>query len=150
MVNSMSFQFERSSFFAPWYTFGVQWLQPLVQAGVLALVASAALRLRADSSIRGDLVRLGALAAALLLGVQLSANYWVWSYLPWVFPLLAVALFAPSSAWVPALAIGTGSPTSAGQAPGPPAASSAGATATRPRPRLRGRRRSPSGAAAGR
>jgi hypothetical protein len=150
MVNSMSFQFERSSFFAPWYTFGVQWLQPLVQAGVLALVASAALRLRADSSIRGDLVRLGALGAALLLGVQLSANYWTWSYLPWVFPLLAVALFAPSSAPVPALAIGTGSPTSAGQAPGPPAASLAGATATRPRPRLRGRRRSPSGAAAGR
>jgi hypothetical protein len=93
MVHAIAFQFQRGSFFAPWYTFGVQWLQPLVQAGVLAIVVAAILRVRADRSIRLDIVRLSALAAALLLGVQLAANYWTWSYLPWVFPFLATALF---------------------------------------------------------
>jgi hypothetical protein len=93
MANAISFQFQRGSFFAPWYTFGVQWLQPLVQAGVLAILVASVLCLRADPSIRRDPVRLGALAAALLLAVQLAANYWTWSYLPWVFPFLAIALF---------------------------------------------------------
>ncbi len=93
MVHAIAFQFQRGSFFAPWYTFGVQWLQPLVQAGVLAIVVASILRLRADPSIRRDPVRLSALAAALLLGVQFAANYWTWSYLAWVFPFLATALF---------------------------------------------------------
>jgi hypothetical protein len=93
MVHAISFQFQRGSFFAPWYTFHVQWLQPLVQAGVLAILVASILRLRADRSARSDLVRLSALGGSLLLGVQLAANYWTWSYLPWVFPFLAVALF---------------------------------------------------------
>jgi Glycosyltransferase family 87 len=94
MVKAMSFQFQRGSFFAPWYTFGLRWLQPLVQAGVLACLLAAVLRIRADPSVGGDPVRLCALASGLLLGVQLAANYWTWWYLPWVFPFLAVALFA--------------------------------------------------------
>jgi hypothetical protein len=93
MVRAISFQFQRGSFYAPWYTFGVQWLQPLVQAGVLAMLAASILCLRADRSAQRDPIRLSALAAALLLGVQLAANYWTWSYLPWVFPFLATALF---------------------------------------------------------
>ncbi len=93
MVHAIAFQFQRGSFYAPWYTFHVQWLQPLAQAGVLAIVVASILRLRADRSIRRDPVRLSALAAALLLAVQLAANYWTWSYLPWVFPFLLAALF---------------------------------------------------------
>jgi hypothetical protein len=93
MVRAMTFQFQRGSFYAPWYTFNVQWLQPFAQAAVLGILAASVLRLRADRSARTDLVRLSALAGALLLGVQLAANYWTWSYLPWVFPFLAVALF---------------------------------------------------------
>jgi hypothetical protein len=92
MVHAMAFQFQRGSFYAPWYTFGVQWLQPLAQAAVLAVVVAAVLHLRADPSARTDPVRLSALAAGLLLGVQLAANYWTWSYLAWVFPFLAVGL----------------------------------------------------------
>ena len=95
MVHAISFQFQRGSFFAPWYTFHLLWLQPLAQALVLAIVVASVLCLRADRSARTDLVRLSALAAALLLGVQIAANYWTWSYLPWVFPFLAVALFMP-------------------------------------------------------
>jgi hypothetical protein len=93
MLSALAFQFQRGSFFAPWYTFGLQWLQPLVQAGVLAVLLACILRVRSDPSARMDPVRMGALAGALLLGVQLAANYWTWSYLPWVFPFLAVALF---------------------------------------------------------
>jgi hypothetical protein len=97
MAHALAFQFQRGSFFAPWYTLHVQWLQPLVQAGVLAIVVASALCLRADRSLRGDPVRMSALAAALLLAVQLAANYWTWSYLAWVFPLLATALFMARS-----------------------------------------------------
>lgn len=92
MVHAMAFQFQRGSFYAPWYTFHLQWLQPFAQAAVLAVLVAAVLRLRADPSTRTDPVRLSALAAALLLGVQLAANYWTWSYSPWVFPFLAVGL----------------------------------------------------------
>jgi hypothetical protein len=92
-AHALSFQFQRGSFYAPWYTFGVQWLQPAVQAAVLAILAAAVLRLRAEETLRTDLVRLSAIGAALLLGVQLAANYWTWSYLPWLFPFIAAALF---------------------------------------------------------
>jgi hypothetical protein len=97
MLSSLSFQFQRGSFFAPWYTFQLQWLQPLVQAGVLAVLLACVLRLGAEPSARRDPVRLSAIAGALLLGVQLAANYWTWSYLPWVFPFLVVALFMADS-----------------------------------------------------
>jgi hypothetical protein len=101
MVHAMAFQFQRGSFYAPWYTFHLQWLQPLAQAAVLAVVVAAVLHLRADRSARTDPVRLSALAAALLLGVQLAANYWTWSYLPWVFPFLAVGLLLAQRAAAP-------------------------------------------------
>jgi hypothetical protein len=128
MVKALSFQFQRGSFFAPWYTFHVQWLQPLAQAAVLTLLLLAVMRMRSDESMREDLVRLSALAGALLLGVQLAANYWTWSYLPWVFPFVAVALLTPD-----------------GQATEPPTASrTCGRTAAAPREApLRAERREP-------
>jgi hypothetical protein len=109
MLSALSFQFQRGSFFAPWYTFGLQWLQPLVQAGVLAVLLACILRIRSDPSARTDTIRVAALAGALLLGVQLAANYWTWSYLPWVLPFLAVALFmADDRAPAPAFAATAG------------------------------------------
>jgi len=94
MARAMAFQFQRGSFFAPWYTFGLQWLQPLAQAAVLVLALVIVGHLRAHPSARQELARVSALAGALLLGVQLSANYWTWSYLPWLLPFVYVALFA--------------------------------------------------------
>ena len=38
--------------------------------------------------------RVSALAAAVLLGIQIGGNYWTYTYLPWVFPLIAFALLA--------------------------------------------------------
>jgi len=133
MVSAMAFQFQRGSFFAPWYTFDVGWLQPLAQAAVLALLLTFVLLLRADRAARQDIVRLSAIAAALLLGMQLAANYWTWSYLPWVLPFLLLALLLADS------------PTSS--ALSTPATRARRSPAMRPaRPGLRGRPRSPSAA----
>jgi hypothetical protein len=44
-----------------------------------------------------DPLRLAALTAALLLGVQLVLTHWFYLYLPWVLPFVALALFLPRS-----------------------------------------------------
>ncbi|HEV7493800.1 hypothetical protein [Baekduia sp.] len=43
---------------------------------------------------RRDIVGLAAVAAAVVIGLQLGLNYWFYLYLVWFFPFLAVALFA--------------------------------------------------------
>ncbi|MDQ6914866.1 MAG: hypothetical protein M3155_03545, partial [Actinomycetota bacterium] len=47
---------------------------------------------RRDRRLAGDPVRLAALSAAILIGVQLSASYVTFAYLAWIFPPVAVAL----------------------------------------------------------
>jgi hypothetical protein len=46
------------------------------------------------------------LSGALLLGAQLTANYWTWAYLPWAFPCIAVALLLPGAHFKPAEPLG--------------------------------------------
>jgi hypothetical protein len=43
---------------------------------------------------RRDIVGLAAVAAAVVIGLQLGLNYWFYLYLVWFFPFLAAALFA--------------------------------------------------------
>jgi hypothetical protein len=43
---------------------------------------------------RRDIVGLAAVAAAVVIALQLGLNYWFYLYLVWFFPFLAVALFA--------------------------------------------------------
>jgi hypothetical protein len=43
---------------------------------------------------RRDIVGLAAVAAAVVIGLQLGLNYWFYLYLVWFFPFLAVALLA--------------------------------------------------------
>jgi hypothetical protein len=124
MVKAMAFQFQRGSFFAPWYTFDLQWLQPFAQAGALALVVVAVMRMRAERSLRGDVVRLSALAAALLLSLQLAADYWTWSYLPWVFPLLFAALLLDGDERTQTTVNSRGRPVSTSQPSSPTTTSS--------------------------
>jgi hypothetical protein len=92
MVDALSFQFQRASFHAPWRPFGLSWLQIILQAALLALLALATVRAWRNRSLRTDLPRLAGLSGALLLGAQLTANYWTWAYLPWAFPCIAAAL----------------------------------------------------------
>ena len=54
-----------------------------------------------DRALAADPRRMAALGAAVLLGVQLAANYWSATYLAWVFPLVAVALLSGSRAASP-------------------------------------------------
>lgn len=92
MLDAIAFQFQRGSFDAPWYTFSVQWLQPAVQAALLVCVVWLVARARREPGLVRDPARFAGACGALLLGLQLSGNYWTWSYLPWAFPFVAVAL----------------------------------------------------------
>ena len=42
---------------------------------------------------RRGLVQVAALGGAILIALQLGAGYWLYSYIVWFFPLVAVALF---------------------------------------------------------
>jgi hypothetical protein len=92
MLRDISFPFHRGSLYAPWYALSVPWLQPVAQAGVLALLLWVVLRLRRSPSVWRQPARLAGVCGALLIGVQLSANQWTYTYLPWVFPFIALAL----------------------------------------------------------
>jgi hypothetical protein len=106
MLHAIAYQAERRTLHSPWTLLGIEWLQPLGQAAVLALIAAATVRVRRDAALAADPARLAALSAAVLLGVQLTANYWSYLYLAWVVPGIVVALLAdapePARMQVPA------------------------------------------------
>jgi hypothetical protein len=101
MMDAVSFQFERGSLLSPWTLADAYLAQAVVQAAVVAMVVIGVLGVRRDPSLARDPRRVAALAAAVLLGIQLAANYWSYTYLVWVFPLVALALLrepgAPAS-----------------------------------------------------
>jgi len=65
-------------------------------------VAAATVRVRRDAALAADPLRLAALAAAVLLGLQLTGNYWTYLYLAWVVPCIVVGLLADAPRPVPA------------------------------------------------
>jgi hypothetical protein len=71
---------------------GVARAQLVAQAALLALVVLFAVRARGDRAMATDPRRLAATAATILLGLQLTANYWTYAYLPWAFVCVALAL----------------------------------------------------------
>ncbi len=97
MVRAVAFQFSRESPQSLWAVLGVGSLQPLAQAGALALVAAITWRLYREPRLAEQRERIGAAAAAVMIAVQLVANYWTFLYLAWVLPLLALTLFAQPS-----------------------------------------------------
>jgi hypothetical protein len=92
MLDAVSFQAERGSLLSLWTLTGAKALQVVLQAALVTLVVLGAYRVRSDRALADDPRRIFALAAAILLGVQIVANYWTYAYLPWVFPLIALAL----------------------------------------------------------
>jgi hypothetical protein len=56
-----------------------------------AVVAAVAIRRGPDPGVR----RLAALSGAIIALLQLSANYWNFTYLAWLLPFILVALFPP-------------------------------------------------------
>jgi hypothetical protein len=98
MLSAMSFQFTRASQHSLWAVVGSVPLQQLVQAATLALVLGSAVRLRRDRTLAEDRSRIAAIAAAALLGLQISASYWSYMYLVWAFPLIALSLLGETPA----------------------------------------------------
>jgi len=105
MLHAIGYQLDRRSLESPWLLLGVEWLQPLAQAGVLALIAAATVRARRDPAFAADPARLAALAGAVLLGVQLCGNYWTYLYLAWALPCVVLSLLAEAPEAVPARAV---------------------------------------------
>ncbi len=98
MVGAMSFQMTRTAPDTLWAFVGSVPLQQLAEALTLALIAGAAVRLRRDQAFAADRRRFAALCAAVLLGIQISGNYWTFMYLTWVFPFIALSLLAGPNA----------------------------------------------------
>ena len=72
-------------------------------------------RLRAREA---RIVELAALGAAVLILLQLSINYWLYSYIVWFFPLVILAVFACHPPARP-LGVDQGGAVSEGLAPEP-------------------------------
>jgi hypothetical protein len=101
MVSAMSFQFTRGSQRSLWTLIGSMPVQQLAQAATIALVVAAVVRIRQDRALAEDRARIAALVGAVLLGLQISANYWNYAYLVWAFPFLALSLLADDRSTVP-------------------------------------------------
>ena len=96
MIHAVAFQFSRGSQQSIWSAAGLQAWQPIGQAGVLALLAAGAVRLRQEPALAEDRQRMAALAAAVLIGLQLVANYWAFLYVVWFVPLVALSVLSPA------------------------------------------------------
>ncbi len=88
--DSVAYQSNRVTPFSIWGLWGglgvVQHLLEGAAVGLGILVAFVPKR-------RGTL-EVAALAAAVLIALQVTANYWLYPYIVWFFPLVAVAIFA--------------------------------------------------------
>ncbi len=88
--DSVAYQSSRTTPFSIWGLWG--WLgavQHLLQGAAVGLGM-----LVAFVPVRRGLVEVAALGAAVLIALQLTVNYWLYPYIVWFFPLVAVAIFA--------------------------------------------------------
>jgi hypothetical protein len=90
--DTVSYQLHRPAPFSIWGLWGGLSLeQHLVEGAAAALAIAVAFVPR-----RRGLVEIAALGAAVLIALQLSVTYWLYSYIVWFFPLVIVALFGAS------------------------------------------------------
>src|SRR5207248_10227585 len=101
MLTAISFQLTRGSQRSLLTLIGSVPVQQLAEAATVALIVGAVVRIRRDRVLADDRARIAALAAAVLLGLQIAANYGIYAYLVWVFPFLALSLLADDSAGAP-------------------------------------------------
>ena len=93
--DSIAYQSGRVTPFSVWGLWGgLGFEQHLVEGAAVGLAVAVAFVPR-----RRGVVEVAALAAAVLIAIQLTANYWLYSYIVWFFPAVIVAIFAshPSS-----------------------------------------------------
>ena len=88
--DSVSYQSSRVTPFSVWGLWGGLGLaQHLVEGAAVALAFALTFIPR-----QRTLVQVASLGAAVLIALQLGANYWLYSYIVWFFPLVIVALLA--------------------------------------------------------
>jgi hypothetical protein len=116
MVHAVAYQFTRGSIQSVWGAVHDATLQPLAQGAVLGFIAAAMVKLRQEPHLARDRARMAALSAAILIGLQLAAEYWAFLYLVWVVPLAGVSLLADSRV---AAAEPDAAPAALGRAPDP-------------------------------
>jgi hypothetical protein len=85
---TIAYQAGRNSPFSIWGQ--VAWLEP-ARIAILAAVATLA-TLFSFRPREKKLFQVAALAAALLMGVQLTMHHWFYLYIVWFYPLLLVAM----------------------------------------------------------
>jgi hypothetical protein len=86
--DTIAYQAGRNTPFSVWGLWGgVGFEQHLVEGAAVAL----ALALFFVPRRRGP-VEVAALAAAVVIALQIAANYWLYSYVVWFFPLVAIAV----------------------------------------------------------
>jgi hypothetical protein len=87
--DTIAYQAGRTSPFSVWGLWGGLGVeQHLVQGATVALGVAVMFVPR-----RRGVIEVAALGGALLIALQLGAGYWLYSYIVWFFPLVAVALF---------------------------------------------------------
>jgi hypothetical protein len=93
--DSIQYQANRITPFSVWGLWGgLSFEQHLVEGAAIGLAILVAFVPR-----RRGLIEIAALAAAVLIALQLAASYWLYSYVVWFFPLVAVALFGAAARW---------------------------------------------------
>jgi hypothetical protein len=88
--DTIAYQSTRDTPFSIWGLWGGLKLEHGVAEGAAVALALAV----AFVPRRRGIVEVAALGAAVLIALQLTANYWLYSYLVWFFPLVVVALLA--------------------------------------------------------
>ena len=96
MVHAVSYQFTRGTNQSLWTALGIVDLQPIAEACVLGLIAAAVIAVWREPWRAADSRLMAATSAAVLIGLQLAADYWAFLYVVWVVPLLCVSLLAPA------------------------------------------------------
>ena len=89
---TIAFQADRGAPFSVWGLYGLDTLQTVVQLAAVALAIVLALVPR-----RQDVIGLAALCAAVLLALQLAANYWFYLYIAWFLPPLLLVLLSATA-----------------------------------------------------
>jgi hypothetical protein len=86
---TLGYQASRSSPFSAWgLAPSLEFLRPVARAGAIALALAVALW-----PARKTPAQVAALAAAVLIAVQLGATHWFYFYVVWFLPLVLAALF---------------------------------------------------------
>jgi hypothetical protein len=89
--HTLGYQFTRVDIFSPWALHpGLAPIKDAIELGVVVLALLVAFRPRGERSP----AQIGALAAALVIAVQLPALHWFYLYITWFLPLVVIAVLA--------------------------------------------------------